>query len=158
MPWKDKCKVQFLPQLQQPVTDGLSTRFMSWWNSGRGTFQYTVLPSWVSVFKRAEKNTPSFRPWFRTNLKHKLESHSGQRLLGMCWINVFLNLGRTREHSASTGHWKHIGNVKKAAALDLVFLPLQVGIKLCLTSHPLRARQYVLQENPTRVRKLWKKN
>lgn len=140
MLWKDKCKVQFLPQLQQPVTDGLSTRFMSWWNSSRGTFQCTVLQSWVSVFKWAEKNIPSLRPWFRTNLKHKLESHSGRWLLGMCWMNAFLNWGRTGEHSASTGHWKHIGNVKKAAALDLVFLPLQVRIKLCLTSQPLRAR------------------
>lgn len=92
------------------------------------------------MFKRAEKNTPSIRPWFRTNLRHKPEAHSGQWLLGMCWINVFLSWGRTHEHGESTSHWKHIGNVKKAAALRLVFLPLQVRIKLCLTSQPLGVR------------------
>lgn len=40
----------------------------------------------------------------------------------------------------STGHWRHIVKVKKVAALVLVFLPLQCGIKLCLTSQPLGAR------------------
>lgn len=103
----------------------------------RGTFQYTVLQSWVSMFKWAEKNIPSIRPWFRTNLRHKPEAHSGQWLLGMCWINVFLSWGCTHEHGEYTSHWKHIGNVQKAAALELVFLPLHGRIKLCLTSQPL---------------------
>lgn len=92
------------------------------------------------MFKWAEKNIPSIRPWFRTNLRHKPEAQSGQWLLGMCWINVFLSWGHTREHGESTIHWKHIGNVKKAAALDLLFLPLQVRIKLCLTGQPLGVR------------------
>lgn len=87
-----------------------------------------------------KKNIPSIRPWFRTNLRHKPEAHSGQWLLGMCRINVFLSWGRPHEHGESTSHWKHIGNVQKAAALDLVFLPLQVRIKLCLTSQPLGVR------------------